>query len=269
VLVRTWNVFHGNSQPPQRRAFLEGLVRLAVADRPDVVCLQELPVWALDELAGWSGYAAVGAVAARPRLGPFPSTAEVGRAITSLNHGLFRSAFTGQANAVLVGPQLELLERRLLELNPRRFRRKQAEWLSLGLPPQLAWAKERRVCQVLRIRRDERTFLLANLHASSYPPDERLADAELLRAAVYTDGVARPDEPVILCGDFNVTFDRSRTQLDLVSPDWGFSQPAGGIDQIIVRGFELERGPERWPLERRERDGVVLSDHAPVDAVIA
>src|SRR5439155_313882 len=85
----------------------------------------------------------------------------------------------------------------------------------LGLLPRLAWAKERRVCQAVRIFDGSRTLLVANLHATSYPPDERLADAELLRAFVYVDGLAQPDEPVAVAGDFNVTFERSQTLLDL------------------------------------------------------
>ena len=44
LLVRTWNVFHGNASPPERHGFLEQMVRLATEDRPDVLCLQELPV---------------------------------------------------------------------------------------------------------------------------------------------------------------------------------------------------------------------------------
>jgi endonuclease/exonuclease/phosphatase family metal-dependent hydrolase len=269
VLIRTWNLFHGNTKPPQRRAFLDEMVRLSVAYAPDVVCLQEIPAWALPKLGEWSGYAAIGALAARPMLGPLPSTAEVGRVLTSIDHGVLRSAFSGQGNSILVAPHFRVEDRHVLELNPRRFRRRQAEWLGLGVFARLAWGKERRVCQVVRLRAGERTFVLGNLHATSYPPDERLADAELLRAAVYADGIALPDEPLILCGDFNVTFERSRTLLDLSSPDWGFSRPGGGIDQIVVRGFELERGPEPWPPGRRERDGALLSDHAPVEAVVA
>jgi endonuclease/exonuclease/phosphatase family metal-dependent hydrolase len=48
----------------------------------------------------------------------------------------------------------------------------------------------------------------------------------------------------------------------------GFTEPIGGIDQILVSGLELERGPEAWAEERRTVDGVVLSDHAPVEAVV-
>ena len=268
VLVRTWNLFHGNTKPPQRRAFLEEMVRLAVADEPDIVCLQEVPAWALPELDDWSGYASSGDVAARPVLGPFPSTAEIGRVLTEVNHGLFRSAFSGQANAILVSPRLRVLEHRAVVLNPRGFRAIQAERLRLNWIARLAWGKERRVCQVLRVREGaERTVLVANLHATSYPPDERVADAELLRAATYVDGLAAPDEAVVMAGDFNVTFERSRTLLDLTRPEWGFSQPGTGIDHVLVRNLSLN-GLHRWPLERRRRGDFLLSDHAPVDARI-
>ena len=116
LLVRTWNLFHGNTQPPGRKAFLKEMVRLASADAPAVLCLQELPVWALDHLDRWSGMDAVGDVARRPSLGPLPSTPEVGRVLTELNHGLLRSAFTGQANAVLVCRAYAVVEHRRLVL---------------------------------------------------------------------------------------------------------------------------------------------------------
>jgi endonuclease/exonuclease/phosphatase family metal-dependent hydrolase len=266
LLVRTWNVFHGNAVPPERKAFLEETIRLAVADDADVVLLQEVPPWALGRLDEWSGMAAAGEVAQGPSLGPLPSTAEIGRVVTSLNQGLLRSAFAGQANAVLVRPPLRVVDRDAIVLNDRRFRRAQARWLGLRLAARLGWANERRVCQALRLRRPEGgTLLVANLHATSYRPDERLADAELLRAAQFVDGLAAPDEPIVLGGDFNVTAARSRTQADLAGPEWGFSPAAApGIDQILVRGLPVS-APERWPLERRRVDGRLLSDHVPVD----
>jgi endonuclease/exonuclease/phosphatase family metal-dependent hydrolase len=49
----------------------------------------------------------------------------------------------------------------------------------------------------------------------------------------------------------------------------GFSPPlAGSIDQILVRGLALRDGPSAWPLERRVVGGRVLSDHAPVEAIV-
>ena len=264
MLVRTWNVFHGNTKPPRREAYLEEMVRLAVEDRPDVLCLQEVPAWALPHLAGWSGMQVFGEVAARPRLGPLPWPAAAGRALTSLHHGLLRSLVSGQANAILVSHELWCVNRELLVLNARRFRRAQARWLELAPVARVAWPKERRVCQALRLRRaDGSTFVIGNLHATSFPADQRLADAELLRAAAFVDGLAGPAEPVILCGDFNVPFERSRTLLDLTAPEWGFSTPGIGIDHVLVRGLPSRR-PHRWAKERRMRGDLLLSDHTPV-----
>jgi endonuclease/exonuclease/phosphatase family metal-dependent hydrolase len=268
VLIRTWNVFHGNTSPPQRRAYLQEAVELAVGDDPDVVCLQELPAWSLPRLESWTGYAVVQALAAPPTLGPLPSTPELGRVLTSVNCGLLRSAFSGQGNAILISPRLQLREQHVCVLNPPRFRRTQAKSIGIGLLARLAWGKEGRVCQVARLSDGARTMLVANLHATSYPPDERLADVELMRAFVYVDGLAGPDEPVAVAGDFNVTFARSRTLVDLTSGAWGFSQPGPGIDQILVRDLEITSGPTRWPPERRERHRALLSDHVPVEVVV-
>ena len=265
LLVRTWNVFHGNAVPPERRDFLESMVRLAAADGPDVLALQEVPVWALGRLGGWSGMTAVGAVAARPRIGPFPSSAELGRVLTDVNPGLLRSAFTGQANAVLLSPRLRVLDEWTLALNPRRFRREQARWLGLDLVTRLAWAKERRVCLAVRVTLPDDgggTALASSLHATSLASDERVPDAELRRAASFLEGLAAPDEPVLLCGDMNVTAARSRTMADL--REWGFSAPGPLIDHVLVRGLPAGE-PLVWPEERRRVDGRVVSDHAPVE----
>jgi len=260
VLVRTWNVFHGNASPPERRGFLEEAVRLAVADGPDVVCLQELPVWSLRHLYKWSGMIAVADVARRPMLGPVPSTAEIGRVLTDLNHGLFRSAFTGQANAILLGPSLAVVAHRHVILNPWSFRRR----FEFGVAAGIAWAKERRGCQVVRLQRESGTLVAANLHATS-SHHKRLADAELLRAATFVDGFAQPGEPVVLGGDFNVTLRNSRTLPELIGPEWGFEGATPtGIDHILVRGLRAD-APVRWPVERRRVDGRVLSDHTPVE----
>ena len=85
LLVRSWNLFHGNTVPLRKTHRLEEMVRLASADAPDVLCLQEVPPWALEELGRWSGMTVLADVAAPPRLGPFPSTAGVGHTITRLN----------------------------------------------------------------------------------------------------------------------------------------------------------------------------------------
>jgi endonuclease/exonuclease/phosphatase family metal-dependent hydrolase len=260
VLVRSWNLFHGNTVPPQRRAFLEEMIALATADHPDVLCVQEVPAWAL------SGFTA-GDVAAFPRIGPLRVPAELGKRLTDLNHGVLRSAFSGQGNGILVAPSLRVLAHKSIPLNPRRFRDAQARTLGLGAVARLAWVRERRIVQALRLTDGDRTFLVANLHCTSYAADRRLADAELARAAWFAVSEAQPEDVVVLAGDFNVTIETSPTLRSLADEEWGFSPAGPGIDQILVRGATAS-APRRWPDEQRLHDGRLLSDHAPVEVEV-
>jgi endonuclease/exonuclease/phosphatase family metal-dependent hydrolase len=246
--------------PPQRRAFLDEMLRLATADDPDVLCLQEVPAWAL-------GRFPVADVAARPVLGPLPIPRAVGRMLTELHHGLLRSAFSGQGNAIHVTPRLKVLSHRSLPLNPRGFRSEQTRMLGLDALARLAWAKERRIVQAARLEAaDGRTYLVANTHCTSYPPDQRIADAELLRAADFAVSAAEPGDVVVLAGDFNVTFMRSRTLHELTTHR-GFSAAGPGIDHVLVQHADVSP-VRRWPDDRRELGGVLLSDHAPVEVEI-
>jgi endonuclease/exonuclease/phosphatase family metal-dependent hydrolase len=253
VLVRTWNLFHGNSVPPQRHAFLDQMIRLATEDDPDVLCVQEVPAWALPRFT-------FGDVASRPPLG-----ALAGRLLTAPNHGLIRSAVSGQGNAIRLSPRLRALAHDSLVLNPSDFRRAEAGRLGLGRVERLAWARERRLVQVARAELpDGRTFTLANLHCTSWEADPRLADAELLRAATFARERAVGDEPIVLAGDFNLRTAASQTLAALAGPEWGFSAPGDGIDHVLARGFRA--GPlVRWPDDRRRVGDVLLSDHAPVE----
>lgn len=189
------------------------MIELVTRDGPDVVCLQELPVWALRHLESWSGMHATTAVARGPLL---PVGA---RAVTALHHGLFRSTFTGEGDAILTrAPARDLGE----EVMGR--------------------TKLRRIAHAVELD----GVKVVNFHI----------DAE---RAQFDRVVALARERSILAGDAN-----------LVSPTAdGFSPPlAGSIDQILVRGLELRDGPSAWPLERRVVGGRVLSDHAPVEAIV-
>jgi endonuclease/exonuclease/phosphatase family metal-dependent hydrolase len=252
VLIRTWNLYHGNSSPPQRGAFLDEMIALATADDPDVICLQEVPAWALPRFTDRQ-------LAARPIFG-----AAIGRALTDLDHGHLRSAFAGQGNAIQVSPRLQVLDRRSSPLNPRRFQAAKARELKLGTRTRLAWAKERRMAHAVRLGADDgRKLLVCNLHCTS-SPDRRLPDAELLRAAWFASSAAEPGDVVVLAGDFNVTVDESPTLRSLATPEWGFTPAGSGIDHILVRGADAT--PERaWPDEARTHEGTILSDHAPVE----
>jgi len=255
VLIRTWNLYHGNSSPPQRHAFLDEMIGLATADDPAVLCLQEVPAWALPRFTAAK-------LAARPLFG-----AAIGRRLTDLNHGLLRSAFAGQGNAIHVSSRLTVLDRRSSPLNPPKFQARKARELGLGVRTRFAWAKERRVAQAVRLRLDDgRTVLVCNVHCTS-SPDRRLPDAELLRAAWFASSAAETDDVVVLAGDFNVTLDESPTLRSLATPEWGFSAAGPGIDHVLVRGAVA--GPEqKWPGPKRTHAGVLMSDHAPVDVTV-
>jgi endonuclease/exonuclease/phosphatase family metal-dependent hydrolase len=265
-VIRSWNVFHGRTSPPGRHAYLAEAVLLAVADEPDVVCLQEVPVWGLSRLTAWSGMASYGDETMKPALGLLPLPPSVSRRLTDLHHGFIRSALTGQANVVLVSRRLQVLEHAQLVLNDKAFRREQARALGLGLRTRLAWAWERRICQALRVRLpDGRVAIVHNLHASHAGADRRIAAAEVSRAAAYAERSAGPGEVVVLAGDFNVRPDRSRVLADLVAQ--GFSPPGPGIDHVLVRGAAASP-LQVWPEDRRRFAGRVLSDHPPVELTI-
>jgi endonuclease/exonuclease/phosphatase family metal-dependent hydrolase len=230
ILVRTWNLFHGNSMPPERRGYLREMVELATADEPGIACLQEVPVWALRRLEAWSGMRAFGTIAAVPRV-----HTELGRWATELHHGMLRSALTGQANAVLVARSLDIAEERTLVISG---------------------SGERRVCQVARVGG---LGVVGNFHATGGP----VADEQFRRAV---DFIASADEPVILAGDLNLRPGEGETYGQLAS--LGFSAPLeGSIDQIVVRGLPSTPATA-WPAERRSIRGRLLSDHAPVELTV-
>jgi endonuclease/exonuclease/phosphatase family metal-dependent hydrolase len=261
VLIRSWNLFHGNSCPPGRKSYLEEMIRLASADDPDVLLLQEVPVWALECLGRWSGMTAVADVAQRPRLGPLPIPAELGRRLTAIDPGLLRSAFSGQGNAILLGKSLGATAHDVLTLNPPEFRRAEARRLGIDVLARLAWAKERRICQAVRaVREGGPPLVVANLHATSSPGDPRIPEAELRRAAAWVESFAEEGDVVVLGGDFNV-----EPHSGALLP--GYSDPGPRIDHLLVRG--AKPSPLRaWPDERRRRDGILLSDHIPIELEI-
>lgn len=248
MLVRSWNLFHGNTLPPQRHAYLDEMVELITADDPDVVCVQEVPAWAL-------GRFTVGDVAHRPMFG-----ALAGRALTAPNHGVIRSAFAGQGDAIWLAPRYRVLAHHVLTLNPLRFRARVATELGLDARTRLHWAKERRIVQAIRIAGDGRELVVANTHCTGGV--QGITEAELMRAAWFADSVARPDDVLVLAGDFNLMPD------SLIGAEWGFSPAGPGIDHILVRGAPVTE-LRVWDEERRRRaDGTLLSDHAPVELEI-
>jgi endonuclease/exonuclease/phosphatase family metal-dependent hydrolase len=239
MLVRSWNVYHGRTYPSGRRAYLRQAIELVTRDAPDVVCLQELPLWSLSKLEQWSGMAMFSA-RTRHRLG------RLGRRPTDVHHGVFRSALTGQANAILVARRLSVLEHRRRVLSGRR----------------VEWPEERRVSHGVRIRAGEGrvAVVVVNLHFS-HIGQGRPAEAELRTTAAFAEELACDEEPVVLAGDFNLTA-ASQGLRELAAA--GYSPPGPGIDHVLVRGAPATP-LDTWPVERRTVEGRVLSDHPPVE----
>jgi len=234
LVIRTWNLYHGRTHPKTGRTFLERMVRLVSLDAPDVVALQEVPLWALGRLERWSGMQAIWSVTVPGFLGP------IARFVTDIDPVRVRFTAAGQANATLLSHRFDVGEDRTLVLNPEV---KRLEWLRGG--------RQRRVCQAVEVELDGRQMTVANLHATNN------ASIARVEAGLAADFV-RDAETCILCGDFNVPA--------FAIPD--FSPPIQGIDQILVRGLDFEELPNAWPPERRRVGESLLSDHAPVEAEV-
>ncbi len=229
VTVRSWNVFHGNSVPPSRRGYLREMVELVTRDRPAALCLQEVPVWALGALECWSGMRSHGIVARRPR-----RPAALSARLTRLHLGYFRSGLAGQANAILVDSSLTSN--------------------SLGGVQVSEPGRERRVAHAVRV---EGVGVVANLHATNAVSTPSVPAAELERARRFLDGLAELGEPRILAGDLN--------HHEPALP--GYENGGRGIDHVLVAG--VTAGPlVVWQRDRRVHNGLVLSDHAPVERVV-
>ena len=230
LLVRTWNVFHGNAHPPRRKGFLRKMVELASADAPDVLCLQEVPVWALPRIDDWSGMTSFAAITRPPMwLGPLSTW------VTRVHQGLFRSGMAGQANAILVAPHHVASDLGHVRISDD--------------------GRERRLVQAVRL--DGLGMVVGNLHASNEFADVSVPRTELERAQSFVELHAAQDDVVVLAGDFNLRLPR----LD------GYTAAGDGIDHVLVRGA-LAGPVEAWQRERRTVGGIVLSDHAPVECVL-
>ena len=175
------------------------MVELVSADDPDVICLQEIPVWALRHLEAWSGMRAVTALARRPRVW----SAEVGRWITEVNHGLFRSAVTGEADAILVARRYGTSDERVEVVSTSGLRRiVHGVRLDDGLfVANCHTTGEDQLARVADFVRDEPQVVVAGdvnlrppyaaLHGFSQPLDKSI-DQVLVRGLPATPPVAWP-----------------------------------------------------------------------------
>lgn len=175
MLVRSWNLFHGRTHPPGGRVHLREMVELASCDTPDVLCLQELPLWSLSRLEDWSGMTAVWSVT---KHGVLPR--RLGGILQRYDPRRFRSGITGQANAMLLSAQHVVLDHRSARVSDR--------------------GRERRVCHAIRLD----GIVIGNVHASNEFRQPEVPKAELKRAHALVAEMAAAGEARVLAGDFNL-----------------------------------------------------------------
>lgn len=256
LLVRTWNVAHGRTFPSSGRDRLEEMVRRVTSDDPDVVCLQEVPLWAFEQLGSWSAMNVVAAAARRAPAGP------LGRLATARTPRVFRSGLTGQGNVILVSKRHWLTgEQRRLVLNPLPLRLGAFRDLGLGLGELARWSRERRVCHLCTVLVGGDPAVVANAHLTHF--DARLAALELRRAAAFAQESAMGGA-VVLAGDLNLSPGGTDAFTELGARGW--SAPAQGIDHVLGCGLVPEAVPRAWSDHRRRDGDLLLSDHAPVEA---
>jgi len=260
IRIRTWNIAHGRDVPPDRghrhlrRKLLDEMAALMVEDSPDVILLQEVPVWAGDVLRQATGMGVTLAPAYGAHV-PFlhvPLPLALGAAVGKALPDLVRTQIEGQANAVLYGESMLLVSARRVQINEQHRLR--------GEP---------RIAQLVRLRHRAagRELVMANVHADS--GDNR---HQLERAGYVLERFAR-GAPMVLGGDLNADADSAALR-SLVARGWLDRTADIGIDHILVRGLRVEHAAARWAPERRDLTlnggpPVRLSDHDPVDAVVA
>jgi endonuclease/exonuclease/phosphatase family metal-dependent hydrolase len=183
-------------------------------------------VWGISRLEEWSAMTAIAVVARQPRV-----PGRVGMRVTRMNHGLFRSAFVGQANAILVAKSMTAEDRGHLRISDP--------------------GRERRVVQAVGAAGK---YVIANLHANRGPV---VAQQEIERSRAFAEAASRSGEVIVLAGDFNL----EDVRLD------GYSAASDGIDHVLVKGASVSKVVV-WPRERREFEGVLFSDHPPVEVTI-
>lgn len=270
MLVRTWNLDGGNVVPPDRRIHLQAMVELITTGSPDVVCLQEIPVWALPRLGDWGGMQALTARARRPKLGPLPVPPILGRRLSRPRHGRPGASRSGKGNAILIPTGATVRSHKTITLNTNVFCEERGARFGLTPKEMVWWERERRVCHVVQYELPSRQrFLVANLHSTYCPRDLRLADAELRRAVNFVLRSSELEEALIVAGDFNLPRTASETVNELMTAErenrWMSSGPQ--VDQILLRRA-IATSVRVWPDEERTVGGRLLSDHPPVEATI-
>lgn len=241
MIVRTWNVARGTSSEG-RRSHLREMVELVTADRPTVVCLQEVPARALDEVGEWAS------------MQSFADREE-------------RGLLSGSGSVVLAPREASVLAHKTITLNTNVFCEEQGRRLELSERVTRAWETPRRICQVVKLAfPNRRRLVVANVHATT-SPDARLVDAELRRAINFVERQLELGDILVFTGWYELGGAASETIASLMGRQaesrWhGLQSP---FPILLVLGAPITT-VRSWPDEERSYGGKVLSTHPPIEA---
>jgi len=244
VIVRTWNLSRGTSAKG-RKSYLREMVELVTADKPTLVCLQEVPARALEQVGGW---ASMQGLADREQ----------------------RGLLSGIGSVVLAPREASVLTHKAITLNTNVFCEERGAALGLSKRSMRRWETERRICHLVQYELpNRRRFLVATLQATADRSDIRLADAELRRATNFIDRRAEVEETVIVAGDFNVSRAQSATIHDLESaaPEFRWTDTGARVENVLLRGAAASSA-RVWGDEERRSGKLLLSDHAPIEVLL-
>lgn len=294
IRVVTWNLFHGRDGLPGlgatrastwlgrpvddgvhlhlNRKHTEHMARRLATWSPDLCALQEVPTGAIARIAEIADMEAVWTTT-----GPLIGPARLRDALAERNPDLWRT-HEGNANVILVGRRLTLIEgsRRSVRLNPIRRILAGARSLGLERGELLRYIPEPRRLVLARVIAPggiEIAVGCTHCHNARHPD---VVGGEIARAAAAVRGAAG-GAAAILAGDFNAP--PTHTALSaLAAEGWEGAEPSAdvGIDRIVHRGLDIVEGARRMPASEREigviwrgaQRRVRLSDHDPVAATL-
>lgn len=212
VKVATWNLFHGQTSPPDRRDHFRDFARVLAAADWDACALQEVPQWWPGAL-GRSCAASV-RVARGSRVRSLAPAAQ--RGIARRSPGLLGTAGAG-VNALLLRPAAGVIATHRRERLRSLPQGRSVHAVRLWHPGLGAW-------------------WFANAHAHNQP--ESAAASDTLRALEVVRGWAA-GEPVALAGDLNLG-DAAATR---IAAQAGFHVLGGQrVDHVLARGMARTAG---------------------------
>ena len=243
VVVFSWNLFHGRDKPAAggvdvNRSLQSEFAAVIARERWDVALLQEAPPHWLRPLCRAAGASGASARTSR-NFGSF-----LRREIAARNPDWIKSG-EGGSNQVLARGAWRIADTRRLTLTVRPERRRLI-WVRLEHP-------------------DAGQLTVANLHATA--DDRPAATRDVVRAARAACAWSA-ELPLVFGGDFNLRMSETPEAFDRFRDEFGLdgARPGRAIDHLLTRGLEVVETPRAIAPERREVEGVRLSDHDPVVA---